>query len=129
MTDYRRKKVESLANIIPELEIFGAKSGKLLVLGWGSTYGAISTAVEKEQKNGTDVSSAHLKYLNPFPNNLGKVLSSFENILIPELNMGQLSMIINSKFNLNVIQLNKVQGKPFLIHEITEKIRLILEGK
>ncbi len=128
MTDYRRKKVESLANIIPELEIYGAKSGKLLVLGWGSTYGAISTAVEKEQKNGTDVSSAHLRYLNPFPKNLGKVLSSFENILIPELNMGQLSMLINAKYNLNVILLNKVQGKPFLIHEITEKIRLILEG-
>ena len=129
MTDYRRKKVESLANIIPELEIYGAKSGKLLVLGWGSTYGAISTAVERERKNNADVSSAHLKYLNPFPKNLGKVLSSFEKILIPELNMGQLSMIINAKFNLKVVQLNKVQGKPFLIHEITEKIRLILEGK
>ena len=129
MTDYRLKKVESLANSIPELEVQGSKSGKLLVLGWGSTYGAISAAVEKESRNGSDVSSAHLKYLNPFPKNLGKVISSFEKILIPELNMGQLSMIINAKFNLNVIQLNKVQGKPFLIHEIIEKIQLILEGK
>ena len=129
MTDYRRKKVESLANSIPELDVFGAKSGKLLVLGWGSTFGAISSAVEKEQKNGSDVSSAHLRYLNPFPKNLGNVLSSFENILIPELNMGQLSILINAKFHLKVIQLNKVQGKPFLIHEISEKIRLTLEGK
>ena len=129
MTDYRRKKVESLANSIPEIEVAGNKSGKLLVLGWGSTFGAISSAVEKEQKNGSDVSSAHLRYLNPFPKNLGKVLSSFENILIPELNMGQLSILINAKFHLKVIQLNKVQGKPFLIHEISEKIRLTLEGK
>ncbi len=107
----------------------GEKSGKILVLGWGSTYGAIKSAVELHRKKGNKVSSAHLRYLNPFPKNLGKVLDSFEIILMPELNRGQLALLIKAKFNQKIIQQNKVQGKPFLIHEIVDKIQNILDGQ
>ena len=129
MTNYRHDKVERLADIIPPLKVSGEKSGKILVLGWGSTYGAIKSAVELHRKKGNKVSSAHLRYLNPFPKNLGKVLDSFEIILMPELNRGQLALIIKAKFNQKIIQQNKVQGKPFLIHEIVDKIQNILDGQ
>ncbi|MCH7495303.1 MAG: 2-oxoglutarate ferredoxin oxidoreductase subunit alpha, partial [Candidatus Marinimicrobia bacterium] len=128
MTMYRHKKVESLANSIPLLKVTGPKSGKLLVLGWGSTFGAISAAVKSLSANGVEISSTHLNYLNPFPKNLGKVLSSFEKVLIPEINLGQLALLIKARFGVEVVQLNKVKGKPFLIHEIYDKIREVLEG-
>jgi len=129
MTEYRHGKVEKLADIIPLLKVSGGNSGKILVLGWGSTYGAIKAAVEIHRKKGNKVSNAHLKYLNPFPKNLGKVLDSFENILIPELNRGQLALLIKAKYEKKVIQQNKVQGKPFMIHEIVDKIQTIMDGK
>lgn len=83
---------------IPPLEVFGAPEGKVLVLGWGSTYGAITTAVEQMRERGHAVSSAHLRYLNPFPSNLGDVLKRFETVIIPELNLGQLCMLIRAQF-------------------------------
>jgi len=128
MTMYRYKKVESLANSIPLLKVNGPKSGKLLVLGWGSTFGAISAAVKSLNASGAELSSAHLNYLNPFQKNLGKVLNSFEKVLIPEINLGQLALLIKARFGVEVVQLNKVKGKPFLIHEISKKIREVLEG-
>ena len=129
MTEYRHNKVERLADIIPSLKVSGEKSGKILVLGWGSTYGAITAAVELHRKKGNKVSNAHLNYINPFPKNLAKVLDSFENILMPEINRGQLAFIIKAKFEKKVIQQNKVQGKPFMIHEIVDKIQTILDGQ
>jgi len=129
MTEYRHKKVEKLADIIPDLEVSGEKSGELLVLGWGSTYGAIKAAVMLHRKKGNKVSNAHLRYLNPFPKNIGKVLDSFEKILIPEINRGQLAFLIKANYGKKIIQQNKVQGKPFLIHEIVDKIQTILDGQ
>ncbi|MGH9764207.1 MAG: 2-oxoacid:acceptor oxidoreductase subunit alpha, partial [Blastocatellia bacterium] len=122
MTLIRAEKVARIANDIPELEIFGASEGKLLVVGWGSTYGAITTAVEQEQNKGMSVSSIHLRHLNPFPRNLSEILGRFDRILVPELNMGQLAMLLRAQFLAPVISYPKVKGKPFKINELVSKI-------
>jgi 2-oxoglutarate ferredoxin oxidoreductase subunit alpha len=128
MTETRAKKVENIANDIPELEVFGAAGrGKILILGWGSTYGAIRQATESLRGQGKDVSHAHLRYMNPFPRNLVAVLSLFDKVLIPEMNMGQLETIIRSRFLLPVEGLHKVQGKPFRVDELVAKINSMLE--
>ncbi len=88
MVRLRAEKVARIANFIPEVEVFGKPEGKLLVVGWGGTYGAITSAVETMQTRGKSVSSVHLRHLNPFPRNLGEVLSRFEKVLVPELNLG-----------------------------------------
>lgn len=129
MTKLRAEKIEKIVNEIPDIEVEGDQSGELLVLGWGSTYGSIKEAISHVKANGYNVSQAHLKYLNPFPKNLEKVLKSFKKVLIPELNLGQLSLIIRSKFLLDVLQYNKVQGQPFKISEIENKLVEILGGK
>ena len=107
MVEHRQKKVDIIANFISKAESFGKKSGKLLVLGWGGTYGAIRSAVVKAQAKGYSVSHLHLRHLNPFPLNLGEILVNYENILIPELNLGQLDMLIRSRFLINTIGYNK----------------------
>jgi 2-oxoglutarate ferredoxin oxidoreductase subunit alpha len=123
----RRKKVDNIANFIPDQEIDGDPSGKLLVLGWGSTKGSIRAAVQQLRKQeGLSVSHAHLRYLNPFPNNLEEILNSFETVLIPELNMGQLSMLIQAKYLRKVESMTKIKGKPFLVGELKAKIRELL---
>lgn len=124
----RAEKVARAASDIPLLEVHGKPSGKLLVLGWGSTYGAITSAVDELREEGYDVSSAHLRYLNPFPSNLGDVLSSFEKVVIPEMNLGQLNVLIRAKYLLDVISFPKVKGRPFQISEIVNKIKDILES-
>jgi 2-oxoglutarate/2-oxoacid ferredoxin oxidoreductase subunit alpha len=118
----RQAKVDRAAQDIPDLEVFGEKSGKVLVLGWGSTYGSITSAVEKLQTEGKSVSSAHLRYLNPFPANLGEVLRNFETVIVPEMNLGQLSTMIRAKFLVNAIAFSKVKGRPFQIREIVKKV-------
>ncbi|MCH8919628.1 MAG: 2-oxoacid:acceptor oxidoreductase subunit alpha [Chloroflexi bacterium] len=122
MVAYRAEKVERIANDIPDVEVVGEPEGSLLVVGWGSTYGAILSAVQRGQASGMPVSCAHLRYLNPFPPNLGDVLSRFERVLIPELNLGQLRMLIRGRYLVDAVGLNKVSGRPFLIREIEEKI-------
>jgi 2-oxoglutarate ferredoxin oxidoreductase subunit alpha len=123
MTKLRAEKVEKIANVIPLQTIDNSTpKGKLLVLGWGSTYGAIKTAVRDLREEGYDVSHAHLTYLNPFPKNLGELIYNFERVLIPELNTGQLSRLIRDKFLVPVVQFNKVQGMPFTVSELKEKI-------
>ena len=129
MTHLRAEKVERIANDIPELQVTGEQSGELLVLGWGSTYGAILTAVQRAQAKGQSVSHAHLRHLSPFPKNLGDVLSRFEKVLIPELNLGQLSLLVRGKFLVDAATLNKVTGRPFLIREIEEKINAMVGSK
>ena len=129
MVRLRQKKVDIIANYIPKAEPFGDKTGDILVLGWGGTYGAIRSAVEKGQAKGYSVSHLHLRHINPFPLNLGEVLVNYENILIPELNLGQLLMIVRSKFLVDAVGYNKVAGKPFSSSEIFEKIELILKEK
>jgi 2-oxoglutarate ferredoxin oxidoreductase subunit alpha len=130
MVHLRAEKVERIANDIPELQIeAGEREGELLVLGWGSTHGAILTAVQRAQAKGLSVSHAHLRHLSPFPKNTGEVLSRFEKVLIPELNLGQLALLIRGKYLVDAATLNKVSGRPFLIREIEEKINAMVGSK
>jgi 2-oxoglutarate ferredoxin oxidoreductase subunit alpha len=127
MVQTRAAKVALIANDIPELEIFGASEGRLLVVGWGSTHGSITSAVEEMQNQGKAVSSVHLRHLNPFPRNLGEILGRFDRVLVPELNMGQLAMLLRSRFLVPAISFPKVKGKPFKISELTAKMDEVLE--
>ena len=128
MVHLRAEKVERIANEIPDVEVHGdPEGGGLLVLGWGSTAGAINGAVQAARKLGLRVSRAHLRFLNPFPKNLGDVLARFEKVLLPEMNLGQLSLLLRARYLKDVISLNKVQGQPFTRQEILEKIQQIVE--
>jgi 2-oxoglutarate ferredoxin oxidoreductase subunit alpha len=118
----RQEKVDRAAADIPPLEVFGEKTGKVLVLGWGSTFGSITSAVEKMQKEGKPVSSVHLRHLNPFPKNLGEVLAGFETVIIPEMNLGQLCTMIRAKYLIDAVAFSKVKGRPFQIREIIAKV-------
>jgi len=129
MVMYRAEKVARIVNDIPHVDVVGEPAGELLILGWGSTYGAILTAVQRARSRGLSVSCAQLRYLNPFPGNLGDVLSSFDKVLIPELNLGQLRMLIRARYLVDAIGLNKVSGRPFLIREIEEKIDELVRSK
>jgi 2-oxoglutarate ferredoxin oxidoreductase subunit alpha len=122
MVNLRAKKVADIALDIPPQEVNGPAKGKLLVLSWGGTYGACATAVREAQELGESVAHAHLRYLNPFPRNLGEILRNYEKVLVPELNRGQLRLLVRGEFLVDAIGLNKVQGKPFSVHEIVSKI-------
>ena len=123
MTELRHQRVDIIAESIPEVKPYGSKSGDILVLGWGSTFGSIRTAVNEARENGQSVAHVHLNHINPFPKNLGEVLLKFRSILIPEMNFGQLLMLIRSKFLVDAKGLNKVQGKPFTVNEIYSAIK------
>ncbi len=130
MTHLRAEKVERIANTIPGVEVVGEPSGKLLVLGWGSSLGAITGAVNMAQAKGLAVSRAHLRHLSPLPENLGEVLSSFERVLLPEMNTGQLALLLRARFLKDIVSLCKVQGKSFNRVELLDKITELLgEGK
>jgi 2-oxoglutarate ferredoxin oxidoreductase subunit alpha len=122
MCHLRAQKVANVADDIPLQEVDGPESGDLVVLSWGGPYGACATAVHTAQAAGKKVAHCHLRYLNPFPKNLEQILRSYKHVLIPELNLGQLSLMIRSKFLIDAISLNKIQGKPFSVHEIVTKI-------
>jgi 2-oxoglutarate ferredoxin oxidoreductase subunit alpha len=122
MTDTRAWKVANIANDIPPVEVVGDTDADILILGWGSTYGSNRAAARRVRLAGKKVATAHLRYLNPLPTNLGEVLNSYEQILIPELNTGQLRRVIRAEFLLDVKGLNKVAGEPFKVAEIEEKI-------
>ncbi len=123
----RAQKIAGIADFIPELEVEGPDQADLLVLGWGGTFGAIKTAVRQAAAEGKSVASAHLRYLNPFPRNLGNVLGRYRQVLVPELNLGQLALLIQGRYPVRVISLSKVQGQPFQIREIAAKIDDVLE--
>ena len=122
MSRIRERKVANIARDIPPLEVYGDDEGDLLVLGWGSTYGAIRVGVDRMRARGVKVSQAHLQYLNPFPANTAEVLSKFKRVAIPELNLGQLSVIIRSTFMVDAIPWYKIQGLPFTAGEIALRI-------
>jgi len=122
MTELRRNKILNIANEIPPTFVNGNKSGDLLILTWGSTYGAVNSAVEIVRKNGIAISSAHLKYLNPLPTDLGEILKRFKKVLIAEENDGQFSFIIKSRYLIETISLNKVKGQPLNSDEIVQFI-------
>ena len=123
MTDLRARRVEQIADDVPPQTVQGPPKGRLLVLSWGGTYGACTTAVKRCQAEGLQVAHAHLRYLNPFPGDLGTMLEGYEKILIPELNTGQLRMLVQARYLRETAGLNKVKGKPFTVSEIATKIR------
>ena len=98
-----------------------------MVLGWGSTYGAITSAVEEMQQQGKSVSSVHIRHLNPFPRNLGELLGRFDRVLVPELNMGQLAMLLRARYLVPAVSFPKVKGKPFKISELSAKMNELYE--
>jgi len=126
MIGLRAAKIAGIANFIPEQEIFGEPEGKVLVVGWGSTYGSITTATEALQKRGKSVSSVHIRYLNPFPKNLGEILSRFEKVLVPELNLGQLALVLRARYLVDTLSYSKVKGRPFTVHELVDRIEQLL---
>lgn len=123
MVDIRAAKVNQIAKHIPKQELDnGSVNSKLLILGWGSTYGAIKTAAQELQSEGVDVAHAHVRYVHPFPENLGELLANFDHIIIPELNDGQLIKLIRDKYLLDAKGLNKVKGQPFHAQEIKNEV-------
>lgn len=125
MSRQRAAKIAKIQDDIAELEVHG-DGHDLLVLGWGSTYGAIRTAVNRVQKGGGPVAHAHLRHINPFPKNLGDLLSRYDRILIPEINLGQLSRLIRAEYGVESIGYNRVLGQPLKAREIQSKILEIL---
>jgi 2-oxoglutarate ferredoxin oxidoreductase subunit alpha len=128
MVRQRTEKVARVANDIPPVEVNGPDGGKLVVVGWGGTRGAIEAAVEQSRKAGAPVSSIHLRYLNPLPADLGEALARFECVLVPELNLGQLARLLRAEYLLPVESLTKVTGQPFRVGEIRERIEAIALG-
>ncbi|MCX6173374.1 MAG: 2-oxoacid:acceptor oxidoreductase subunit alpha [Ignavibacteriales bacterium] len=128
MVRMRANKIKNIENDIPDLEVKYEQEGDLLVLGWGGTYGAITEALIKVRAQGKKVSQAHLKYLFPFSKNTGDVLKRFKKILIPEINLGQLTTIIRSEFLIAPISFTKIKGLPFKSSEIQNKILEVLGG-
>ncbi len=127
MVKIRQEKIDKIADFIPEQEIDnGPASGDILVIGWGSTYGAIKSAVAELLTEGESVSHMHLRYVRPFPKNLGFIIKKFNKVLIPELNNGQLIKIIRDKFLIDAKGLNKIKGLPFTKKEVVEGIRELL---
>lgn len=127
MIQTRAAKVAGIAEGIPLQATDGPDSGDLLVISWGGPYGACATAVHKAQAAGKAVSHAHLRYINPFPKNLGELMGRFKQVLVPELNCGQLLSILRSEYLIDAVGYNKVQGKPFSVSEILEKINQMVD--
>jgi 2-oxoglutarate ferredoxin oxidoreductase subunit alpha len=122
MVHLRAEKVHRVIREIPPLEVIGEPEGDILVVGWGSTYGAIMSAVDRIRATGEKVSYVHLRHINPFPADLGSILRRFKTVLVPELNLGQLQLLLQGEYGLPVVGLHKVQGRPFTIGEIERKI-------
>lgn len=129
MTDVRKAKVDGIARDIPEQAVaMGEASGKLAVVGWGSTYGAIHQAVKRLRRDGKDVSHIHIRHLWPLPRNLGDLLRSYEKILVPEMNTGQLVNVLRAEYLVDAKPFNKVSGQPFKIREIVDAVTASLES-
>ncbi|MEP7079519.1 MAG: 2-oxoacid:acceptor oxidoreductase subunit alpha [Ginsengibacter sp.] len=127
MVKIRQEKINKIAEHIPEQQIDnGPEKGKLLILGWGSTYGAIKSAVKDMAEDGQEVAHVHLRYIRPFPKNLGDIIKNYEKILIPELNNGQLIKMIRDEFLVDAKGLHKIMGIPFAKHEIIEEVKKLL---
>jgi 2-oxoglutarate ferredoxin oxidoreductase subunit alpha len=127
MVRLRAAKVEAVADDIPDAVPAGDQSGDLLIVAWGSTHGPITAALKTAREKGQSVGHVHLRHLNPLPRNLGEVLKRYKHVLVPEMNMGQLVMILRAKFLVDAQGYNKIQGKPFKQSEIEQKIDEILE--
>jgi 2-oxoglutarate ferredoxin oxidoreductase subunit alpha len=127
MVRVRYRKMAKITQEIPPTKIDGPERGKLLLIGWGSTYGSIVAATKEFQAQGKAVSHVHLRYLNPLPPDLGEIISRFDKVLVPEMNMGQLLRVLRAEYLVNAVGLNKIQGRPFKVSEITARIARMLE--
>ena len=126
MCKIRQEKIDRIADFIPELEVDGEESGDLLVLSWGGTYGACTTAVTQCQAEGLSVSHAHLRFINPFPRNLETLLGNFKKVVIPELNLGQLQKIVSSTYGVQTEGIHKLKGRPFTVSELKEQFKELI---
>lgn len=122
MNSDRAEKIDRLADVIPDQEVFGPDEGDLLLVSWGGTYGAVRSGVARAQKDGKSIAHAHLRYLNPFPKNLGDILKRYKQVIVPELNMGQLAFLLRGHFAMDIKSYSKMHARPFKISEITSKI-------
>jgi 2-oxoglutarate ferredoxin oxidoreductase subunit alpha len=129
MVKTRAEKIERIADDIPLQKVEGDAQGELLVVGWGSTYGAIKSAVDSARERGLSVSQVHISYLSPFPKNLGEILRNYKNVLVPEINNGQLIRLLRSKYLVPAVGFNVVKGLPLRAEEIEHSINEILGGK
>ena len=125
----RDEKIKRIKKDLPLLEIIGPEKNEILVVTWGSVYGPAFSAIKELQEQGHPVSMLQLRYLNPFQNNLADILNNFEKVLVPEMNLGQLSSMLRSEFLVDAISFSKVQGRPFLISEIRSRILELLDEK
>ena len=123
MTRLRAAKVAGVADSIPDQDVcIGTDNGKLVVVGWGSTFGPIHQAVRRARARGLDVSHVHIRNIGPFPKNLGALLKSYGKVLVPEMNSGQLTTLLRDQYLVDARPLNKVSGQPFTIAEIETAI-------
>jgi 2-oxoglutarate ferredoxin oxidoreductase subunit alpha len=126
MVRTRQAKIEGIAASLPRLEVDDPSGAKVLVLGWGSTYGPIGAAVRELRNAGHQVAQAHLRHLNPFPPNLGEVLARYDKVVVPEMNLGQLGMLLRAKFLVDVISVTQIRGMPFRASELAEMLTGVL---
>jgi 2-oxoglutarate ferredoxin oxidoreductase subunit alpha len=124
MTEVRAAKIAGIAKDIPLQAVAqGGPRGKVALVGWGSTYGVLHQAVKQLRSEGIDVAHIHLRYLNPFPRNLGDLLRSYGLVLVPEMNMGQLVTLLRAAYLVPAVGISKVSGKPFKVTELLEEVR------
>lgn len=123
MVQLRAEKVERVADSYPPTEVHGCEKGDLLIIGWGGTYGSITAAIRELQGGKAKVGSVHLRHLNPMPKDLEEICGRFKKVLVPELNTGQLAMILRAKYLMDVVSYPKVQGRPFTVAEILNKVK------
>jgi 2-oxoglutarate ferredoxin oxidoreductase subunit alpha len=129
MTRLRAQKVAGIAADIPELEVDDPSGeASTLVLGWGSTYGPIGAAVRRVRAEGHAVATAHLHHLNPLPRNTGDVLRRYEKVLVPEMNLGQLLLLLRSQFLVDAVGYNRVRGRPFRSSELADAILALVDA-
>jgi 2-oxoglutarate ferredoxin oxidoreductase subunit alpha len=129
MVRTRQAKVNGIKPAGTDILWTGPKKGQLLLIGWGSTFGAIKAATLELQKEGIAVAACHLRYLNPLPQRLGEIFKAFDHVLVPEMNLGQLRMLLRAKYLVDAKGLNKVRGQPFTISEIVHGAKAVLSGE
>jgi 2-oxoglutarate ferredoxin oxidoreductase subunit alpha len=127
MVRLRAEKVAGIVQDVPDVVPAGDPSGELLIVAWGSTHGPVTAALKAQRAKGRRIGHVHLRHLNPMPKNLGEVLGRYDKILVPEMNMGQLVMLLRAKFLVDAQGYNKIQGKPFKQSEIEDKIEELLD--
>ena len=126
----RREKIARIADDIPALEVLGDGDADTLLLGWGGTYGHLRTAAQELCAEGRKVAFTHFRYINPLPSNTGEVLRSYKKVIVAELNTGQFADYLQEKYpDVRIERINKVQGQPFLVEEVVEGVKRIMDEK